>query len=88
MHYDLKRLVNMLDNISKYNLPIDYISNEQDILTNMTVQDIQELASNYLNGQNMIYVVAGDAKTQLELIKNLGFGEAIILDRNGNRIQL
>ena len=82
----LGSLINMLDNISKYNLPIDYISNEQDILTNMTVEDIQKLASTYLNGQNMIYVVAGDAKTQLELIKNLGFGEAIILDRDGNRI--
>ena len=82
----LGSLINMLDNISKYNLPIDYISNEQDILTNMTVEDIQQLASTYLNGQNMIYVVAGDAKTQLELIKNLGFGEAIILDRDGNKI--
>jgi len=82
----LGSLINMLDNISKYNLPIDYISNEQDILTNMTVEDIQKLASTFLNGQNMIYVVAGDAKTQLELIKNLGFGEAIILDRDGNRI--
>jgi len=34
----------------------------------------------------MIYVVAGDAKTQLELIKNLGFGEPIILDRDGNKL--
>ena len=76
----------MLDNISKYNLPTDYIANEQNILTNMTVQNIQELSSKYLNGQNMIYVVAGDAKTQLELIKNLGFGEPIILDRDGNKL--
>ena len=82
----LGSLINMLDNISKYNLPTDYIANEQNILTNMTVQDIQELASKYLNGQNMIYVVAGDAKTQLELIKNLGFGEPIILDRDGNKL--
>ncbi len=82
----LGSLINMLDNISKYNLPTDYIANEQNILTNMTVQDIQELSSKYLNGQNMIYVVAGDAKTQLELIKNLGFGEPIILDRDGNKL--
>jgi len=82
----LGSLINMLDNISKYNLPTDYIANEQNILTNMTVQDIQELSSKYLNGQSMIYVVAGDAKTQLELIKNLGFGEPIILDRDGNKL--
>jgi zinc protease len=34
----------------------------------------------------MIYVVAGDAKTQLELIKNLGFGEPVLLDRDGNKL--
>ena len=76
----------MLDNISKYNLPKNYISNQQDVLTGMTVEDVQQLANDYLNGKNMIYVVAGDAKTQLELIKNLGFGEPVLLDRDGNKL--
>ena len=76
----------MLDNISKYNLPKNYISNQQDVLTKMTVEDVQQLANDYLNGKNMIYVVAGDAKTQLELIKNLGFGEPVLLDRDGNKL--
>ena len=52
----------------------------------MTVEDVQQLANNYLNGQNLIYVVAGDAKTQLELIEKLGFGKAILLDREGNNL--
>ena len=82
----LGSLINMLDNISKYNLPVNYIANQQDVLTGMTVEDVQQLANDYLNGQHMIYVVAGDAKTQLELIKNLGFGEPIILDRDGNTL--
>jgi zinc protease len=82
----LGRLINMLDNISKYNLPVNYIANQQDVLTGMTVEDVQQLANDYLNGQHMIYVVAGDAKTQLELIQNLGFGEPVLLDRDGNRL--
>ena len=76
----------MLDNISKYNLPVNYIANQQDVLTGMTVEDVQQLASDYLNGQHMIYVVAGDAKTQLELIEKLGFGKAVLLDREGNNL--
>ena len=82
----LGSLINMLDNISKYNLPLNYIANQQDVLTGMTVEDVQQLANDYLNGQHMIYVVAGDAKTQLELIKNLGFGEPVLLDRDGNKL--
>ncbi|MFL2511163.1 MAG: M16 family metallopeptidase [Candidatus Neomarinimicrobiota bacterium] len=82
----LGSLLDMLDNISKYNLPIDYIANQQDVLTEMTVENVQQLANDYLNGQNMIYVVAGDANTQLELIEKLGFGKPILLDRDGNRL--
>ena len=82
----LGSLINMLDKISKYNLPVNYIANQQDLLTGMTVEDVQQLANDYLNGENMIYVVAGDAKTQLELIKNLGFGEPVLLDRDGNKL--
>ena len=82
----LGSLINMLDKISKYNLPVNYIANQQDLLTGMTVEDVKQLANDYLNGENMIYVVAGDAKTQLELIKNLGFGEPVLLDRDGNKL--
>tara|TARA_Y100001970_G_scaffold207460_1_gene252752 strand:+ start:1455 stop:4280 length:2826 start_codon:yes stop_codon:yes gene_type:complete len=82
----LGSLINMLDNISKYNLPVNYIAIQQDVLTEMTVENVQQLANDYLNGENMIYVVAGDAKTQLELIKNLGFGEPVLLDRDGNNL--
>ena len=79
-------LIDMLDNISKYNLPVDYISERQNTLSNMTVEDVQELSNKYLNGNSMIYVVAGDAKTQLDLIENLGFGKPVLLDRDGNRL--
>lgn len=82
----LGSLISMLDNISKYNLPLDYISNQQDVLTNMTVEDVQKLSNQYLNGQSMIYVVAGDARTQLNLIENLGFGKPVLLDRDGNNL--
>jgi len=34
----------------------------------------------------MIYVVVGDAKTQLDRIKDLGYGDPIVLDMLGNEI--
>tara|TARA_B100001093_G_scaffold133184_1_gene125909 strand:+ start:7849 stop:10674 length:2826 start_codon:yes stop_codon:yes gene_type:complete len=82
----LGSLIAMLDTISKYSLPLNYIANQQDVLTGMTVEDVQQLANDYLNGKHMIYVVAGDAKTQLELIEKLGFGKAVLLDREGNNL--
>jgi hypothetical protein len=34
----------------------------------------------------MYFVIAGDAKTQLNRIEKLGYGKPIILDREGNRV--
>ena len=34
--------------------------------------------------QNMIYVIVGDAKTQLSQLKEFGYGDPIVLDRDGN----
>jgi zinc protease len=35
----------------------------------------------------MIYLVVGDAATQLEGMKSLGFGDPILLDADGNPVQ-
>jgi zinc protease len=45
----------------------------------MTVEEIQRLASNYLNPDKMYYLVVGDAKTQLPRLKSLGMGEVQVI---------
>ena len=45
----------------------------------MTVGEIKELANNYLDVKKMIWFVAGDAETQLPRLKELGFGDAILI---------
>ena len=40
---------------------------------------------NYLNPDKMIYLVVGDAKTQLKPLRKLGCGKPILLDKEGNR---
>ena len=44
------------------------------IVKDMTVQQIKDLSQKYLNADKMIWLVVGDAKTQLPRLKELGFG--------------
>lgn len=69
----------LLGNISKYGWPADYVKRREDIVNAMTVAKIRELSAKYLNAGKMYWLVVGDAKTQLPRMKELGFGEPIIL---------
>lgn len=69
----------MLDNISKYGLKHDYVKEREKIVNAMTVERIRSLSEKYLDSDKMIWFVAGDAKTQLPRLKELGFGEPVLL---------
>ncbi|MFC1555216.1 M16 family metallopeptidase, partial [candidate division KSB1 bacterium] len=77
----------MLQNISIYGLPHDYVKQREQIVHNMSVDDIKALASKYIDAGKMIYLVVGDAKTQLSQLRDIGFGNPVLLDRNGNRVR-
>ena len=83
----LGSLLNMLDTISKFNFPDTYIQRQQDVLTSMSLEEAQSIAESQFNADKMYFVVAGDAKTQLSRIKELGYGNPIMLDREGNKIK-
>jgi len=53
----------------------------------MDLTEARNLINQYLDEDQMIYLVVGDAKTQLERIKDLGYGEPIVLDKEGNPIE-
>jgi zinc protease len=71
----------MLDNISKYGWKYDYVKDREQIVKNMTVQQIKDLSGKYLDTNKMIWLVVGDAKTQLPRLKELGFGEPILINK-------
>ena len=73
----------ILSNIATYNLPLDYVDKEQEILNNMTVEDAKALIADFDMGR-MIYVVVGDAATQFERLKVSGVGNPILVDKDGN----
>ncbi|NNF00037.1 MAG: insulinase family protein [Pyrinomonadaceae bacterium] len=72
--------LNLLNNISKYGWDYDYVKRREAVVKSMTVGDIKELSEKYLDTNKMIWLVVGDAKTQLSRLKELGFGEPILLN--------
>jgi zinc protease len=81
-------LLNMLQNISAYNLSSDYIAEEEQIIENMTLEQHKLLANKYLDATEMGYLVVGDAATQFENFKNAGFDEVILLDKDAKEIKV
>ncbi len=73
----------VLRTMSKYNWDVSYLTKEEDITRNMTLEQHKALAEKYIDPNKMIYVVAGDANTQFEALKAAGFDEVHLLDNEG-----
>ena len=76
--------IGMLQEITKYNKPDDFLVKKQNELVNMNLSDYKNVINKYLNEKDMIYVVVGDKATQFEDIKKLG-KNVIELDIFGNK---
>jgi zinc protease len=73
--------LNMLENISKYGWKPDYLKDRELIVRNMTTDNIRDLAGKYLDINKMIWLIVGDAKTQFSRMKDLGFGEPVLINK-------
>ena len=73
--------LNLLDNISSYGWKPDYAKQREQIVKAMTVPQIKTLSAKYLDPNKMVWLVVGDAKTQLPRLKELGYGEPILLNK-------
>lgn len=70
-------LLSLLSALRNNNLPDDFIAREEEVVNNMTLEDIKAKAAEYLNTDNMIIVVVGDAATQLKNIPEAKLIDAI-----------
>jgi len=77
--------LSILQDISKYNKAPSFIKDKQEELLDMSLEDFKEVIENYLEEEDMIYVVVGDKATQLEEVKKLG-KEVVELDIYGNKL--
>lgn len=81
-------LLGMLQEMNEYGLSSDYIAKEEAIVNNMTLEQHKQLANKYLDASKMAYLVVGDAATQFEQFKKMGFDEVKLLDKNGEEVKL
>jgi len=72
--------LNMLTNISNYGFNDDYAKQREIIVRNLTVEAIKTLTKNYIKPNQMIYLIVGDAATQLDKLEGLGFGKPVLLN--------
>lgn len=80
----LGSLLNILHNISTYNLPLDYIDDEQQVVTSATIESVQNTAREYFDLTNYTFVIVGDKATQYERLRVDGPGDPVLVDRYGN----
>jgi zinc protease len=75
----LYNLLGMLNTMSAYNLPADYIKQEEAFLKGLTVEKELAFANKYIDPSRMYYVVVGDAGTQLKDLEKVGLGKPILV---------
>lgn len=71
----------ILGNISSNGYPVDYQVKNAEKLKGLTLDKMQDLIDTYLNTDEMRYIVVGDAKSQADRLVELGFGEAVKLNK-------
>ncbi|NEV92653.1 insulinase family protein [Psychroflexus sp. YR1-1] len=76
----IRNKLNMLTDISNYGYAVDYARQREAVVRAMTVDDMKALAEQYITPDAMIYLIVGDASTQLNKLEQLGFGKPVLLN--------
>jgi zinc protease len=76
----LGALLGMLSEISEYNLPDDFPNEEVAFIKNYNEALHTQLAQKYLQPEKLVFLVAGDAKTQLSSLESVGLGKPILIE--------
>lgn len=81
-------LIGILQNISTYDLPKDYLDVEQQAVRDMTVEKVRETVNQYMDLSNMIYIIVGDKATQYEPLRVDGPGDPVVIDKYGDPVAM
>jgi zinc protease len=77
----LGALMGILNNIATYNRPDDYIKKREEFVKNLTPEAHKELAQKLIEPARMIYLVVGDAATQMKSLEKLGLGKVALIEQ-------
>jgi zinc protease len=79
----LGALGGMLNDMATYGWSADFIRQQEQVVREMTVDQHRSLAQRLIDTDRLIYLVVGDAATQLDPLRNLGLGDPTLLDVTG-----
>jgi len=72
--------IDMLQSMSQFGYPADYANQHIKQVQALTVDAVKKVAGQFIKPENMIYIVVGDAETQVEKLNKLGLGEPVRLN--------
>lgn len=72
--------LNMVGEISSYGYADDYKAQNAKAIEAMTLERFKALAQRYLRPDALNYLVVGDAETQAKGLKDLGYGDPVMLE--------
>jgi len=75
-----------LSEIANYDLKPDFVTEQNDVLQNITLDELNALAAKHLKFDEMIMVVVGDKKALWDDLKSLG-NPMVELDADGNVVE-
>jgi zinc protease len=78
----LGSLLGMLNNIALYGYPDDYVKRQEDFVKALTLEEHKELAEKYIDPDRMVYVIVGDAATQMKPLEGLGLGTPVLVKQD------
>ena len=78
----LRSKISMLEKISTLGFPLDYVVEQERVVQDMTLERVRELARRYVDPERMVFLVVGDARTQLPRLPAAGLGGPILIDEN------
>ena len=78
----LTNKLQLLNNISLYNYDDNYQSENTKLIKELSIDKFKLLAAKYILPSKMNILVVGDAKTQLGRLKELGYGDPILLNKH------
>jgi zinc protease len=78
----LGSLMGMLNDIALYGYPDDYVKRQEAFVKALTLDQHKELAQRYIVPDRMIYLVVGDAATQMKPLADLGLGKPVLIKQD------
>lgn len=77
--------LDILTDMTIYGLPLDYIKRQEQELQRITLAEAKKYIRKWLDYERMFFIVVGDARTQLPVIRKAGLGEISVIVRDGSR---